>query len=330
MQNSLTTKHLDANSVHNLSEQPFLLKKGVLAKNGVSGENKPDNKALSQEKPSKLTQKELEQKWNNHVEGLFSGTAKLSPSSFKAFCSSPKDYKRYRMDRWKGEFKVTKAIKRGSIVDGAVLGKSCPYKILEYNFEDRPDKRLNPKGKEMGMTSKLNKGWLQGLKDALGGEENIVEKEFYDECMKMAECVWQNQEASELLSLSEYAIFREWDIDGIPFKGEVDIHSKSLNEVSDLKTCTSTKFEQFRRTAKDRMYIEQVVMYIMGYTTNPKGSLIAVDPNFHCEVFSIDFRSHNAAERLIRENVRQFKRCLENDLWHEGYGFYNENGRWFI
>lgn len=177
-------------------------------------------------------------------------------SQLKQFARSPAHYLEARAN----ELAQTSAMEKGSALHAVVLGT---HTVSPYPGAQR-------RGKEWEAFKAQHEGEL------------IVTADAYEKVMGMAEAIWSEPLAKEVLFTSSSVIEQTmlFELHGKKCRGTPDVRTPSY--VVDLKTSSTTEPERLMRHAQNMLYHAQLAFYLQGmaasgYGTHREAFLVAVE-----------------------------------------------------
>ena len=191
----------------------------------------------------------------------------LSSSSLKTVLKSPKTYRN--------------VLKYGNNIDSPALraGKLLHWMILEPRTLDK---------KVFVDVSTRN---TKAFKEALASHGEVYLQSERSAAERLADALLRNEAALELINKAEFEIPEIAMIDGLPFRGKVDILRSDC--IVDLKT-TSTDLSQFRWSAEKYGYDLQAWMYCKMFNRD-KFTFLVIDKG------SCDIGVFEASKEFIKK-----------------------------
>lgn len=230
----------------------------------------------------------------------------LSCSLFKEFLRSPAHYQYYLTEKRE----PTPAMAVGTALHTAILE---PDKF-EQEIAVAPD---------CDKRTKAGKEEHASFLEASQGKTVITAKD-HKNILGMAESVKRCEAAVNLLSspgFAELSVFAEDPEYGFLWKARPDWLTPA-SAIIDLKKCQDASPEGFQRQIGNYQYHLQAALYlqVLTWATGKKHEhfyFVAVEekPPHGCAVYSLDFRSLDAARVRINSARSRFAECLETDEW---------------
>lgn len=201
-------------------------------------------------------------------------------------------------------------------VSNAIDPSKNPQAVFVYDIEERPEP-----GK--AMTSKLNKAWKQVLQ-AQFPQAELVEKVEHADFLKMQAEIHSDPFLKDYIgSLDQSQITKTGYIGGIAVKGILDFDLS--DRVTDVKTCTHAN-GSFNQLVRKHFWDVQGVIYCK-LSKKKKYSLLAIETKApHCyNVFNMEEGDQNwkNAETILNQWLTNYKRCVRENAWGQGYQFYS-------
>jgi PDDEXK-like domain of unknown function (DUF3799) len=242
------------------------------------------------------------------LEKILSGERPLSFTSLKEFAESPKHFIRYI----EGEKVQT---------DAMLFGQAMHHFCLQedtfndhYTLLDKVIDRRTKDGKEVYQYY-LDKGLP------------IIKKDDFELIVGIRTAIQENANARIMLyseSVSETAF--EFEYEGLKFRGFRD--NISYYGVCDLKKCTDANPKVFQWEFKKRNLKLQAAIYTheaLGVAECPY-FIVAVDQNANVSLIEVSPSTLRDGREELDHLIRNFKRCAMDNLWHEGYEFWQPKG----
>lgn len=243
---------------------------------------------------------------------------KLSYSSLKQFARSPIHYIQYLNQK----FEPSDSMVLGSLVDCLLLTPDDFEKT--YLVIPKIDRRSKA-GKE-AFAEAQEKASEQNL--------TIVSEVQFNTAQIMVEQVWNNKEAATILNATTETQKRiEWNHKGLPFIGYLDgagQFEQGKKFIFDLKTTSDASLDTYTKQLINLKYDLQIAMYYMAYQRQnfeqPLAYHIVVENKapYSCNVFRLSDTVLEAGKRVYDNLCDQFKNCLEENLWHMSYEYFQE------
>ena len=243
---------------------------------------------------------------------------KLSYSSLKQFARSPIHYIQYLNQK----FEPSDSMVLGSLVDCLLLTPDDFEKT--YLVIPKIDRRSKA-GKE-AFAEAQEKASEQNL--------TIVSEVQFNTAQIMVEQVWNNQEAATILNATTETQKRiEWNHKGLPFIGYLDgagQFEQGKKFIFDLKTTSDASLDTYTKQLINLKYDLQIAMYYLAYQRQnfeqPLAYHIVVENKapYSCNVFRLSDTVLEAGKRVYDNLCDQFKNCLEENLWHMSYEYFQE------
>ena len=243
---------------------------------------------------------------------------KLSYSSLKQFARSPIHFIQYLNEK----FEPTDSMILGSVVDCLLL---TPDEFEnQYLVIPKIDRRSKA-GKE---------AYAEAQSKAAENNLTIVSEAQYNTAQIMVEQVWNNQEAATILNATTETQKRiEWKHKGLPFNGFLDgagQFEQGKKFIFDLKTTSDSSLDNYTKQLINLKYDLQIAMYYLAYTRQnfeqPMAFHIVVENKapYTCNVFRLSDTVLETGKQIYDKLCDDFKNCLENDLWHMGYEYFQQ------
>jgi len=212
---------------------------------------------------------------------------KLSYSKLKAFSKSPNHLLQY-LNR---QQETTPAMLKGSALHCMVLEPE-EYR-RRYGTAPQVDRRTK-EGKAIYNTF---------LEDNQGKE--ILPYNDYEEVLKMAEAVYNNTLAMELLNSTEKELELEKEYRGVTLRGFVDF--KGIGFIGDLKTTSDASPKAFTRDSYNLLYHLQAAVYceLTGYNDF---YIVAVENKapYNVQVYMLDLEAISEGRKLLNSLIDNF------------------------
>ena len=226
----------------------------------------------------------IEQSYDDEFYYGFLGKNALSSSSVKKILDSPKTY--WNLQQY-GEETNSQALRDGRLIHMMILE---PHRLDELVFCE--------------TTTKTTKVWkemsAQHPKHVL-----YTNKEKYN-AERIADAIFKNEKARELLSDSRFEIPAVGIIEGIPFRGKADI-LKNSGGIVDLKTTSDLK--NFVYSARFKFsYGVQVYIYCQLFNCDYSDFDFLVIDKASCDigVYSCTADFYNAGEEKVMYALKQY------------------------
>jgi hypothetical protein len=192
---------------------------------------------------------------------------------------------------------------------------------------ERPDQKHS-------MTAKANVAWEEEfIAQALAQKKEVVHKHIVNQAAEIAENVFRNKQAAELLTAggNRFEERKDWMYDEINCMGLIDIDNDYF--LSDIKTAESADPYEWQRKSWYYDYPRQGGMYLDG---DAGGNYVIGDKPFFfivCEKSApYDVSIHEMSNDLIaygigeyRKLVSHIKACERNEQW-PGYSSKSPTG----
>lgn len=222
-----------------------------------------------------------------------------------------------------GDEAPTKAMRFGSqyhvkILEPRVFEQAYCVMPNFASHPDNADKKGNPSTSAATFFVKQRTREFQSYASERG--QQIIKQQDFDTCLKMCKSVYANSFASQLIDQSKSEVTLEGEIEGVPFKGRLDLIRPGI--LSDVKSCASAADHAFGKSAANLRYGFRMGLYRELYRQNysepfEEAFLIAVESggDFDCCVYQmpeavLDDGFDNACRLLTR-----YKECLESGVW---------------
>jgi hypothetical protein len=149
--------------------------------------------------------------------------------------------------------------------------------------------------------------------------KQVITREEYDRGLAMCEAVANDPYASELIATSKREVTLLGEIEGVEFKGRLDLCG---DKIADLKGTATVEAIAFGRSAANLKYGFKMSIYRELYRQNfnrdPEDvCIIAVETGgcFDCCVYDeMDAALDEGYDRVI-ETVRAYKTCIQSGRW---------------
>ncbi len=245
------------------------------------------------------------------MQQLKSGDYHLSPSSLKAFASSPRDFVKYKLS--KDDFVITDDYKMGILFESFLLDLPHDLHIYSREMFPVPDKDLR--------TAK-NKQWLDELKEEFG-ENKVVDQTIADIAKSMATRTANHPIASQLLAqCNEYQKKLTWNVNGVNLLGYTDASGDNI--IIDIKKSRNATFNKFQYDIIDLGYLRQMAMYWDAEGQTKDTYIIGCDPSGNVCPVQISFETLTANVAEYHLLIDSFKQCIELDAFDAGYEWHYE------
>lgn len=187
---------------------------------------------------------------------------------------------------------------------------------------------INPKtGKTYGLGTKRFLSWATVRESELLGAKSCISPECDALVRRMADAVWRNSEATELLAEVTPEVTALGEYGDIPIQSRLDawepgrliVEFKTVEELGQIAMQVE-KYGYRRQMA----FYRRLVRSITGDTLPVH--LIAVEKKepFRVEVREFTEQELNDAERENDAAIRAIQRCLNNDVWPETFDLQKE------
>lgn len=241
----------------------------------------------------------------------------LSYSSAKEFYKSPIDYMMYLNK----EYEQTDAMILGSCLDCLLLTPD--------NFEndfiiiDKIDRRSKA-GKEY---------FAQQQTLAKEQKKTLLPRLIYATAILMKQSLEANDQVMALLNnCTETQKRLEWNYKGIRNVGYLDGVGEIFGNkfIFDLKTTQDASPQAWSKTITKWNYDLQLAMYRIGWERNyfefPELWHIVIEskPPYKCNTFKIGDSVLEIGTTIYDRIIKNFKYCMEHDLWNSGYEFWQD------
>jgi hypothetical protein len=214
----------------------------------------------------------------------------LRYSQLSKFAKSPAHYLEARTH----DAQPTEAMERGSALHAVVLGT----------------------GPVVAFPGKVRSGKVWEAFEADNQGKHILTGAAYEKVMGMAEAVWSDERAKELLYapgvVYEQTLRTDWN--GKHIRATPD--ARHADWIADLKTCQTSEPEQFMRHATRMLYHGQLAFYLQaciaaGVPTKRDGYVIAVEaaPPHPVVVFQMTENCLEMGDRAIRLWLERLRSC---------------------
>lgn len=238
----------------------------------------------------------------------------VSYSALQHFVRSPKHYLHYLT----GPRKKSPALALGSAVDCMLL----PTVEFEKRFAVHPN--YNPwtfDGKAMlEIFAQDNPGKI------------LISKDEYEKATMMKNAVLENDEARNILEqITDFQKELRWidEETGIPCLAYLDGIGKDIT--AELKTAKDASQTSFMRDAFNFGYHFQTGIYKIGQastnclTKNYRYIVVEKELPFAVAIYEPTKDYVEAGKKIFRKVLKDFKYCMDNDLFESGYGFWAGN-----
>lgn len=247
---------------------------------------------------------------------MYNPNRSLTYSSGKEFLKSPRHWVQYLMK----PFAPSEAMVLGNMVDCLILSKDDFEKT--YLVADKPDLR-NPQNKI---------DWTKLIESATNNKQTLVSKIQYEQAKKMSESVLTNRDALQVLNqVGETHFKRYWNDKetGLLCSCEMDGIGDTLSV--EIKTAQDASDDHFSRNA---VYLEYPLQ--VGFVTEMKRVKHQFTPHYfiiiessepYCvNVLKADDSFVEYGQWQFRKLMMEFKHCVDNNLFHEGFEFHHATG----
>lgn len=197
-----------------------------------------------------------------------------------------------------------------------------PQKFKNEVLVFDPDLRPEP---EKTFGSNQNKAWKEDIysraeKDGV----EIITKDEYDTIQKMAEKLYSNHQAREIVEFSrnKFEVLQKWNWKKTKCKALIDIKNEIF--LADLKTTQNADPDKFRKDFFNHEMYRQCGMYLDG---DAKGKInfnnmkdfyfIAIEktPPFGIAIFQPNVETIIHGVEEYRELVERYQECKDRDKW---------------
>lgn len=302
-----------------------------------------------------LTEK---QKVAQIIDDLNTGKRSLSFSSIKQFSKSPRDMVNYLS--WKGP--DTDAMQLSSMVHCVVLeGIEVFYTLYSYlpieiqkptskqgnaacvmasegaSKEDVYRQNYSLNGKSENAIEKAVDAWAKKYEKYIeflinaNGKQVVTQYEF-ELALEINKTLLSDEFIVELLRDTDREVkFDECMIDGIPFRGILDVLEKDKSKAADLKIYANVEPRRFKNIIfYDLLHVQGAIYCLSQGIPFEDGNyhIIAADKfagNVHYQVFNLSADVLQAGYEKLLDIIKYFKHCRLLGAWHKSYGFFSDN-----
>ena len=232
----------------------------------------------------------VEQAANDDFYYGYLGKVAFSSSNIKKILDSPRTY--YNLMQY-GEETNSQALRDGRLIHMMVLE---PHKVDELVFAD--------------VTTKTTKKWKE--MSAEYPKHILYTKKERQLAERMAEALFKNEQAVELLRDSQFEIPAVDNIEGYPFRGKADI-LKNDGTIIDLKTTSDLR--NFVYSARHKYsYDVQVYIYCRLFNVDYTKFKFLVIDKLSCDVgvYSVSEEFYNKGEEKVFFALQQYHDFFEN------------------
>lgn len=196
-----------------------------------------------------------------------------------------------------------------------------------YEFEDRycimppfENDPLNVTKDGEKPKSPTSTGWYkERVKEFMKTtKKKVVPEKDYRFGMRMIDAIRSHHYASKLVASGHREVTLLGEIDGVLFKGRVDILNDSIN---DLKGCNSATIKTFGNWCARLHYpfklsiYRELVRQTLGKLLPVKIIAAETKDDFDVVVYPVEAPVLDEAFGQVRKVVSEYKRCLEADFW---------------
>lgn len=197
-----------------------------------------------------------------------------------------------------------------------------PHKFKSEVFIFDPDLRPEP---DKTFGSNKNKAWKESIfSEAEKSEVEIISKEEYITIQKMAEKLYSNDQAREILEFgrNQYEVFQKWNWKKTKCKALLDIKNEVF--LADLKTTLNADPDKFPRDFFKFELYRQCGMYLDG---DAKGKInfnnmkdfyfivIEKTPPYGIAIYRPNQETIIHGIEEYRELVEKYQECIDSDDW---------------
>jgi hypothetical protein len=214
------------------------------------------------------------------------GKNAFSSSSLKLLLDSPKTYK--YVTQYGSE--ESQALRDGKLFHTLVLE---PNKLNEYHFVD--------------VQSKNTKAYQEAKKE----HKLVFTQKELEDAERLADAIFKNERAKELLMKSEFEIPAAGILYGYPFRAKADILKPGA--IVDLKTTTDVR--NFQYSAKKYRYALQVYIYCQLFNIEYKDfTFLCIDKgNLDIGIFTCSEDFYYSGEQMLLEALETYKSYFETE-----------------
>ena len=254
---------------------------------------------------------------------LDAGMEKLSFSSFKAFCESPRHFIQYKLK----PKDPTPGMDFGTLVHMLILQREeldDKYYILPEDAPKKPTKsQLNAK-KPSEESIKLMKWWDN--EHAKAGGRELIDFDLHAKAKKIADYAENNKSIRWVLdNITTTEKYVQWEYMGLKWHGYVDGFGDTL--FADLKNMNGFNISKPIWSIRDRKTLWQGYLYNQAPECSGKDFyIVGLEPMPNAKVIRVQNKVLQAQKEEIDYHIRMFKKCVFEGAWSIGYEYFTKDG----
>lgn len=208
-----------------------------------------------------------------------------------------------------------------------ILGSAIDCKVLT---SDQFEKRFVILEKPTGKGSVAE--WADILQKAAESRLTVLKKDQYETVLRCKEALHSHKDSADLLAgmFNQQRKLKWHDKENdLPLTGYLDFESKAWDSdfIVDLKTSSNADPDQFEKDAAKYDYPIQCGMYLDAmHKIRFKFPyfiflVVETDEPFNVSVNFIEADVADFCKDLVKDQLKRFRYCMDNNLWHQGYEF---------
>lgn len=298
-----------------------------------------------------VSTQDKERTFSDVVQGLFDGTERLSHSSFKEFCKSPRHFVMYKTRK----DEPTKAMNEGSIFHCLCLEPDLfDERYIVQTVPSPSSQNQKDMAADMAAGMDISGAYLRNYSATkitpaaerkiaemqehleayaeflyLVGDREIVSGDFYETACMLRDQIYNNAASRfylDMITETEKAV--QWDWKGFNWHGHIDAIGTGV--IVDLKRVADADPDKIARQIRYTDFAYQSVHYRNAGYHKYRFVYVCIDNAGHISVNELNEHTIGAIRETLEYKISKFKTCLLQNQWDQSYDFWVNGGVYYV